>query len=172
MIGWHQAWRIMPYRFMLCGGTTMRTIYNTFNAAPVRWLIALAWLVILTILLLQPIENPIIPTGVKPAPPSFIRELYFSTAHGIIFSITAVIWTWTLNKHFSLRKAAWIAVIGLFFYGICTEYAQSLTPGRAPQRIDILANLIGASIGAWLLYPRMAEIMRRLTPHALIPKTI
>jgi VanZ family protein len=159
---WHTNW---VEEFM------MRTIYNVFNASLVRWLIALVWMVILTILLLQPIENQIIPTGVKPAPPSFIRELYFSTAHGIIFSITAVVWTWTLSQHISLRKAMWITVIGLFIYGLGTEYAQSLTPGRAPQRIDILANVIGASIGAWILYRWLADLTQRLTPHILIPKT-
>ena len=150
----------------------MRIIYNFMNTTPVRWLIALAWLTALTIVLVQPTDNPVIPTGVQPAPPSFTRELYFSTMHGLFFSITAIIWTWTLSQHITLRKATWIVVIGLLIYGIGTEYAQTLTPGRTPQRIDILANLIGASIGAWFLYQRLVELMQRLATHTLIPKTI
>jgi VanZ family protein len=115
-------------------------------------------------LLIQPLENPIIPTGVKPAPPTFIRELYFSTIHGLIFSVTAIIWTWTLNKHFSLRTAMGLSVGCLFVYGVMTEFIQALTPGRAPQPTDVLANTLGAGIGAWILYHWIRWLIQTLTP--------
>jgi VanZ family protein len=142
----------------------VRTIYRSLNMSPVRWLIAVAWMVFLTILLLQPLDNPVIPTGVKPAPPTFMREVYFSSMHALIFSITAIIWTWTLVKHFSIRTAMWITVIALFVYGIGTEFAQAQTPGRAPQRIDILANAVGITTGAWVMYKWLADFWARYSP--------
>jgi VanZ family protein len=147
----------------------MRTIYNILTTSSMRWLIALSWMLVLTILLLQPIENQVIPTGVRPAPPSFTRELFFSTIHAIIFSFTAIVWTWTLSQHFSIRTAMWMAVIMLVIYGIGTESAQALTPGRSSQAIDIVANVIGATSGAWILYRWLASAIKRLTPqvHAL-----
>jgi VanZ family protein len=150
----------------------MNTINKLMEKSVLRWLLTLAWMIFLTILLLQPLDHPIIPTGVKPAPPSFTRELYFSTIHGLIFSITAVLWTWTLHKHCTLRKAMWISVIVLLVYGIGTEYAQGLTPGRAPQRIDILANLVGATIGAWLLYNWLTATLRRLLSPTIVSVNI
>lgn len=145
----------------------MLTLYKIAKSVPMRWLMTLSWMVVLTILLLQPIDNQVIPTGVKPAPPSFTRELFFSTMHAIIFSFTAIVWTWTLSQHFSIRTAMWITVILLFIYGIGTESAQALTPGRSSQLIDILANVIGATIGAWILYNWLVGIVNRVTPKIL-----
>lgn len=41
----------------------------------VRYLIALAWTIYLCILLVQPEQQPLIPTTLPPGPPSFEREL-------------------------------------------------------------------------------------------------
>ena len=134
----------------------MRRLIAILNATPVRWGIALTWLLVLTIVLVQPLDRPIIPTGVKPAPPSFGRELAFSTLHALAFVWTCLLWSWTLHRHVSIRTAAWLAAVSLFVYGIGTEFAQTLTPGRAPQGIDILANAIGVGVGTWL-YIRLAR---------------
>lgn len=145
----------------------MRTVIYGLNMPPARWLITLLWMVALTIVLLQPIDQQIIPTGVKPAPPSFMRELFFSTVHGIAFGITAILWTWTLHNHIPLRRAMWSAVILLFFYGLSTEWIQSQSPGRSAQLIDVLANVLGSVIGAWLIYGWITNFLRRITPTTL-----
>lgn len=124
-------------------------IRESRHAMLIRWTIALTWTMLLTILLLQSLQNPIIPTGIQPAPPSMVREVVFSTAHGFFFAVTSMVWCWTLHNHMSLSLAMKLSVVGVFFYGVGTEFGQSYTPERSPQVIDLLANGIGVVWGAW-----------------------
>jgi VanZ family protein len=118
-----------------------------FDSRSLRWATTLLWTIFLTILLLQPETQSIIPTGIQPAPPSIERELFFSTIHLIMFGITAFLWCLALETYFELRLT--LVSVGLFIisYGFVTELAQGMIPGRAPQIWDMIANAIGVMIG-------------------------
>lgn len=115
----------------------------------IRWAIAIAWTVFLSILLLQPENQPIIPTGVQPAPPSLSRELLFSSVHIITMSVTAILWAFALNiqiKNYRLMAL----IIVLINFGLGVEYLQGSIPGRTAQWWDMLANVIGICVGLCL----------------------
>jgi VanZ family protein len=125
----------------------MKTLLNLANNRFIRWGLALAWTLYLTILLLQPELHPIIPTGIPTAPPSFEREVFFTVVHLVFFGITAVLWAFALEKEMSLTMALLIVAIFLLSYGFVIELAQGTVQGRSPQIWDILADIVGVSLG-------------------------
>ena len=125
----------------------MSQILPIIDSRILRWAVTLAWTAFLTILLVQPEAQPVIPTGVQPAPPSFERELFFSSIHLIFFCITATLWCFSLESYFDLRLTMISVILFITSYGFVTEMAQGLIPGRAPQVWDIIANLLGGIIG-------------------------
>jgi VanZ family protein len=125
----------------------MQTILSFANNRFLRWGLALVWTFYLTVLLLQPELKPIIPTGIPSAPPSLEREIEFTIAHLIFFSLTAIFWCRALETELSLTMTLLLAVIFLFSYSFVTELAQSTVPGRTVQIGDVLANITGISIG-------------------------
>jgi VanZ family protein len=59
-------------------------------------------------------------------------------------------------------RGAWIAVVLTFTYGAVDEWRQSLTPGRAVELYDLLADLLGAIVAvivyrAWPTYRNCLE---------------
>lgn len=146
----------------------MRTVYAVVNATPFRWLITLVWTIFLTVILVQPENQPLIPTGVQPGPPSWQRELYFSSLHLLFFGLTSALWSWALYKHLSLLQSVCVAVVLVFCLGLVTELAQGRIPGRSPQLIDMLANGIGALFGAWIFYRWLADFVQRWTAQIVV----
>lgn len=118
------------------------------------YLIAMIWTIVLSIILLQPENQPIIPTGVQPAPPSLEREIFFSSLHIITFTLTAIIWCFALKPNLDSRGLLISFVITMLAYGLTVEYLQSTIPGRNAQWWDMLANCIGIACGLmlWLWY--------------------
>jgi VanZ family protein len=125
----------------------MNTFLSFANNRFIRWTLAITWTLCLTVLLLQPELNPVIPTGIQPAPPSLEREILFTIAHLIFFGITALLWSFALKKDLALAMALLIAGLFLVSYGFVTELAQGTVAGRTPQISDILANTTGICIG-------------------------
>lgn len=115
-----------------------------------RTALAILWTIVLTILLLQPTTQPIIPTGIQGAPPSLERELLFSTGHILTFAFTVLVWSWALH----IRRGWHLVLLcGLLLaYGVLAEYAQSTVPGRAAQWWDMLANGIGVVLGIVIVH--------------------
>ncbi len=56
-----------------------------------------------------------------------------------------------------VRQPTWRVLLGVIAYGIVIELLQSLTPTRQLEGLDILANTLGAGLGAllfqWLPVP-------------------
>lgn len=136
----------------------MAWIRNLGKNRFLRWGLALAWTFFLTVLLLQPEVNQIIPTGIAPAPPSFEREALFTVAHLICFSLTALLWGFALSKDVPLTMSLVIAAVFLLSYGFVTELAQGNVAGRSPQLGDIVANITGIVIGLSLFYCGMVKM--------------
>ena len=116
----------------------------------ILWLGTVSWMIFMTIILLQPENQPIVNTGIPPAPPSFKRELFFSSIHLIFFGFTAGLWGYTLRQHLQLKQALLLASILIIGYGVLTEILQGRTPGRSPQLIDLIANTLGVMIGVFV----------------------
>jgi len=54
------------------------------------------------------------------------------------------------------------AILGLATFGIAIEFLQALSPGRSPDAIDALADVIGACLGVGAAFAR-----RYVTPIAI-----
>lgn len=130
----------------------MSWILPLYDSRAIRWTITLFWTVFLTILLVQPETQPIIPTGIQPAPPSLIREVLFSIVHLIMFGITSFLWCIALESYFDLRLTLLSVALFIISYGFVTELAQGMSPGRTSQIWDIIANVIGNMIGITLYW--------------------
>lgn len=125
----------------------MNFIISIANNRFLRWGFVLAWTLFLTVLLIQPSAQQIIPTGIPEAPPSFEREVFFTCIHLLFFGFTAVLWCFALEKELLPTMTLLIAAIVLLSYGFVMEYAQGTIPGRTPQWNDIVANITGVVLG-------------------------
>ena len=56
------------------------------------------------------------------------------------------------GKHGHTSVQLWTAVAIAGAYGILDEVHQRYVPGRMPDVLDVLADLAGAMLGAWLLH--------------------
>jgi len=121
----------------------------------IRILLASLWTLFLTIYLLQPENQPVIPQPIPTAPPSFQREVLFTSLHLITFGFTAWLWCFALAKT-ALNESLWLVAIVLLGYGLSIEFIQSNIPGRNTQVWDMVANGVGilTGIGVWIRYFR------------------
>ncbi len=126
--------------------------YHFFSAPPVRWLVALVWTLWISIILIQPEAQPVIDIGLRPAPPSFERELVFTAGHVIAFGVTALLWWWVMTRYTANPRALIVSVCITLIIGIVTESLQAYAPDRHPSIADLLANVAGASLVALWLY--------------------
>jgi VanZ family protein len=110
----------------------------------IRWLAASTLTALLTILLLQPAEKPVIDTGIPPGPPSLGRDIFFIAGHIILFGLLVVLWRWTLITRFTPQSALLIAVLIALIVGTTAEIAQNLIPDRSATLVDFLSNGVGA----------------------------
>jgi VanZ family protein len=143
----------------------MAWLANIIQNRIFRWGITLIWTAFLTVLLLQPEVQQIIPTGIPPAPPTLEREIFFTIAHLAFFGLTAVLWSFALSKDLPLPMTLLIAALFLLSYGFVSELAQGNVAGRSPQIGDMLANATGICLGLGFFYWAMkkypANIMLR-----------
>lgn len=127
----------------------MQTIIKIINSWPVRWAVTLLWTAVLVIILVQPENQPIINTGVQPAPPTLEREIAFTSLHVVSFFITTSLWIWTLtgfpHSDAPHQGKLWVAVSIALSIGFVTEGLQSNVPGRALQLTDFIANGCGVA---------------------------
>lgn len=125
---------------------TMQTFYRVITPVPVRWLAALFWTVWIGILLVQPERQPLIYTGIPPAPSTLEREILFTTAHIIAFIALTGLWRWALLAHLSPLKALMAAAGFALVFGAVTEWLQNFAPDRHASMIDLAANVLGVLV--------------------------
>lgn len=129
------------------------SIVGILQSAPARWIVAIGWTLLLTLLLLQPEADPLIDLGL-PGGQSLWREILFSALHLLAFALTCILWFWTLRSALPSRRSLLAAVLIAIALGISTEALQSLTLDRHPSLIDFLANIGGVLIAARILDQR------------------
>lgn len=64
------------------------------------------------------------------------------------------------------RRRAWRVILGLAAFGVAIETLQAFSPGRSPDPLDVLADIIGAGLGCGL-----AILLRHMT-SLLIDKSV
>lgn len=124
-----------------------------------RWLLALAWTALISVLLVQSEQNPMINTGIPPGEPTLEREIVFTTAHLIAFSITSALWFWAWFGHINLRTSLILGVAIAIVIGGVTEYLQSFVPDRQASLFDLLANCIGALGIAYFIWRKRDQLL-------------
>jgi VanZ family protein len=132
---------------------------NFISNLYIRWAMALGWTILLIILLVQPAEQPLVNTGIPPAPPSIERELAFTIGHIFTFTLLAGTWYWALIQHTSYTRAMWILAFVILLLGGVTEWAQGFVANRNSGWGDFFANCIGLLLV--ILFVRWLQ----LSPH-------
>ncbi len=71
--------------------------------------------------------------------------------HGLVYGVLGALLCLTARSRGSVprRAALWGALLGLA-YGVSDELHQTFTPGRTASAADVLADVIGATLGALL----------------------
>lgn len=132
----------------------MNRLYHIIQAGPLRWALAIAWSLTLTLLLLQPEADPVIDLGLPRGDSSLEREIFFSALHLLAFAMTCGLWFWALARYIDRRASLYAAVLIAIGLGIATETLQTLTEDRHASLIDLIANLGGALIAARIIWRR------------------
>ncbi len=130
----------------------MALVLKFASYRPLRWLGAIVWTIFISILLVQPEQQPLIQTGIPPGPNTLEREIFFTTLHLVAFGATCTVWFWAFFGHIAFVRSLVIAVVIAVIIGSVTEYLQTFSPDRYPSLIDFLANAIGAFIMAYIIW--------------------
>lgn len=136
----------------------MTLALNIINFRPLRWLVTIAWTIFISIVLVQPENQPVINTGIPPGPNTLEREIVFTTLHLIAFGTTCAVWFWAWFGHLSFVRSLMIAVVIAIIIGSVTEYLQTFAPDRHPSFIDFAANAFGALIMAYVIWRKQNSI--------------
>ena len=140
---------------------TVKHILKQFDLpAAVRWIVLTVWMAVFLTYLLQSEGSPVLSTGITPGPPTPAREAFFTAIHLIAYAVTTLLWAWALITIMPLKRTL-IVTFGLVLsMSFLTELAQTLTPDRHFQLIDLAANLGGlllGLVGFGILYRWYAE---------------
>lgn len=126
---------------------------------PVRWLAALAWSILLSILLLQPESDPVFNLGLPAGPQTLAREAFFTTVHVLAFAITCVLWFWTWRGHLPFPASLALGCVMAMALGAATEFLQAFAPDRYPSAIDLIANVFGTILAANLIWRHRSQLL-------------
>ncbi len=129
--------------------------------AAMPWALAIGWTALLCVLLLQPEQDPLIPTGLPSGPNTPARELAFTLLHLFAFGLTCALWFGALRQRFAFQPSIAMALGIAVVIGCLTEALQSLAPDRYPSWGDLLANWAGARLASQLIRVRRERRSRR-----------
>ena len=132
----------------------MTRLDTLLQSSVARWVAAISWSVLLIILLLQPEADPLIDLGIPKGQNTLARELAFSALHLVAFSMTTLLWFRALFAGLSFRASLILAGIIALFLGCATEFLQSYTLDRHASLIDLIANIGGTLLAAYLIWRR------------------
>jgi VanZ family protein len=119
--------------------------------AILRWLIAISYVVVLTITLVQPSRTPLIGPAAPPGPPDAAREAFLTAMHILGFSLLVVILWWAFRAVTTPRRALWIALAFVLVFSPVTELVQTVVPGRSASWWDWCTNTVCTMIAAWMI---------------------
>jgi VanZ family protein len=103
------------------------------------WLPVVGWMVVIFCLSAQPD---------LPHPQTDWADLLFaSSAHAFFFGVLAVLSGRALRER---PRAVVLAFFLVALYALSDEFHQAFVPGRTPDLVDLVCDLLGAAAGLWL----------------------
>ncbi|MCC6614294.1 MAG: VanZ family protein [Anaerolineae bacterium] len=124
---------------------------SSFLALYWRYFPALLYTVFVTILLLQPSNQPLIGPPAPPGPPSFRREVFLTIGHLCVFSGLLTCWWWALLPTHTFERALRTSVVACIVFGIVSELLQTFSVYRSVSVIDASANIGAVLLTAWAI---------------------
>ena len=114
---------------------------NTPQSPLIRWIPALLW----AGWILRGSVDP------SPDPPLFEIPHLDKIMHFVAWAILAALLRWALGRAANLRRAFWVSWAIAFGYGLAIEALQAPIATRSAEGLDLLADALGALLGAWLV---------------------
>ncbi len=111
-----------------------------------RWLPAILWMGLIFFLSSR--------SDLPRASVAWLELLWKKGAHVGAYAILAILYERALAMP---ERGKVIALMLSVLYAISDEYHQSFTPGRTPAASDVLIDTIGATLGLYLILPRLTE---------------
>lgn len=127
------------------------------RSTPARWLYALAYTLLVTVLLVQSSSQPIIGPAAPPDPPDLERELMLTLGHVVSFSGLVVLWWWAILALLPPPRALFVSVGFAIVFGLLTEMAQTLVGDRQASLFDLAVNWTSTVFVATVILERVRE---------------
>ena len=106
-----------------------------------RWIPALAW----AAWILKSTPDP------DPEPPPTDVAHLDKIAHLVAWAILAGLCRWALGPAASSQRALWVSWGLAFGYGLAVEALQAPIATRSAEALDLVADAVGALLGAWIV---------------------
>lgn len=117
----------------------------------VRVLLALAWTLLVTVMLVQSSGKPVIGPPAPPGAPDLRREIELTLGHVVVFFSLVVLWWWAVLALLPAPRALFVAVGFALIFGLITELAQTAVADRQASLFDIAVNwTVTIATAAWI----------------------
>jgi VanZ family protein len=120
----------------------------------VRYALAFAWTLLVTVMLVQSSSQPVVGPPAPPGAPDLTREIELTIGHIITFFVLVVLWWWALEPRLKGPRALFVAVGFALIFGVITELAQSIVPDREASLFDLAVNWTVTIAAATLISAR------------------
>lgn len=115
-----------------------------------RWVIAIVYTALLTLLLLQSSAQPVV-GPVAPKDQNLLWEILLTLGHIIGFGLLVILVWSALLTAAPFRRALITAVIFSCALGLVTEVLQSLVPDRSVSLFDLAVNwMVSMGVGRYI----------------------
>jgi VanZ family protein len=128
------------------------TRLGVFKSPAARWVLAAAYTLLVTVLLVQSSSQPIVGPPAPPGTPDLKREIELTLAHIVVFSALVVVWWWALLTVLPTHRAIFVTLSFVLVFGVVTELAQAVVPDRQPSLFDMAVNWTVAIAAGVFLY--------------------
>jgi VanZ family protein len=115
---------------------------------------AVAWVALVTVLLLQSSSTPVVGPPAPLGPPDYERELLLTIGHIVAFGVMLVLLWWALCP---APHALLVAFVTCCVFGTLTEFLQSLVPDRSVSLGDLAVNCLVSVAAALLIYWKVSR---------------
>ena len=119
---------------------TLYARLGIFKSTPARWLLALAYTLFVTVMLVQSSSQPLVGPPAPPGAPDFWREIELTLGHVCAFAGLVVLLWWALLALLPTPRALFVTVAFAVIFGVMTELAQTLVADRQASLFDLAVN--------------------------------
>lgn len=102
--------------------------------------LALAWTILVTVMLVQSSGKPYVGPPAPPGEPDLWREIQLTSGHVVVFVVLVVLWWWALSSKLPQPRALFVAVGFALIFGCISEIAQTAVGDRQASFFDMAVN--------------------------------